>query len=187
MNRQLPPDPADDVMVDRSEEPAAASIDRAVHALAARATLGLSPAALAAAWSDWALHLATSPGKRADLAEKAIRDVLRYQAFLLGGAATAAAGEDRRFRDEGALDDLGIGRDEVRRREDVEDLAGGEGDDLLVAPGDAVEAGGRWLHHSCWRRKASRQRLNGGFDQPSSRKRRSSPAAAVAAPPSRKA
>ncbi len=35
--------------------------DRSLHATAARFTLGLSPAALAAAYVDWATHLAGSP------------------------------------------------------------------------------------------------------------------------------
>ncbi len=46
-------------------------LDRSVHALAARFTLGLSPSALASAYSDWALHFATAPGKQFQLNEKA--------------------------------------------------------------------------------------------------------------------
>ncbi len=49
-------------------EAAALILDRSLHALAARATLGLSPAALLAAWGDWEVHLASSPGKQAELA-----------------------------------------------------------------------------------------------------------------------
>lgn len=48
-------------------------IDRAAHAAMARGTMGLSPAALWNAWSDWALHLAASPGKRLHLMEQAMR------------------------------------------------------------------------------------------------------------------
>jgi hypothetical protein len=40
--------------------------DRLARAQAARATLGISPAALALAFGDWALHLAASPGKLVD-------------------------------------------------------------------------------------------------------------------------
>jgi len=63
--------------------------DRLVHAYAARATAGLSPAALALAFGDWAMHLAAAPGKHAELARKAGRKWLRYANFVgraaLGG------------------------------------------------------------------------------------------------------
>ncbi|MCC7081228.1 MAG: polyhydroxyalkanoic acid synthase [Burkholderiales bacterium] len=45
--------------------------DRALHALLARLTQGLSPAAIAGAWADWAVHLAFSPGEQMELAAKA--------------------------------------------------------------------------------------------------------------------
>ncbi len=48
-------------------------VDRSLHAAAARFTAGLSPAALAAAYMDWAMHLAVSPGKQMQLADKAVR------------------------------------------------------------------------------------------------------------------
>src|SRR5579872_1768597 len=53
------------------------SFDRSLRALLAPATGGLSPAALMLAFADWALHLAVSPGRRAELAEAACRDALR--------------------------------------------------------------------------------------------------------------
>ena len=56
--------------------------DRVAHAYAARATGGLSPIAVALAFSDWALHLAAAPGKQADLARKSMRKWLRYANFL---------------------------------------------------------------------------------------------------------
>jgi len=63
--------------------------DRMVHAYAARATAGLSPAALALAFGDWAMHLAAAPGKHTELARKAARKWLRYVNYLgraaLGG------------------------------------------------------------------------------------------------------
>ena len=42
----------------------AETLDRGVHAGIARLTFGLSPAALAGAYLDWAAHLAFSPGKQ---------------------------------------------------------------------------------------------------------------------------
>ena len=56
--------------------------DRVAHAYAARATGGLSPIAVALAFSDWLLHLAAAPGKQAELARKAMRKGLRYADFL---------------------------------------------------------------------------------------------------------
>ena len=56
--------------------------DRVAHAYAARATAGLSPAAVALAFGDWALHLAAAPGKQAELARKSMRKWLRYANFL---------------------------------------------------------------------------------------------------------
>jgi polyhydroxyalkanoate synthase len=52
--------------------------DRLTRAHAARATFGISPAALALAFGDWALHLAASPGKLVELQRKAARKLLRY-------------------------------------------------------------------------------------------------------------
>ncbi|MCP5374463.1 MAG: poly-beta-hydroxybutyrate polymerase N-terminal domain-containing protein, partial [Hyphomicrobiales bacterium] len=54
------------------------AIDRQIHAAIARLTFGLSPASLALAYGDWALHMAASPGKRAKLAQKALRKALRF-------------------------------------------------------------------------------------------------------------
>jgi hypothetical protein len=52
-------------------------IDRSLHAATARFTAGLSPAALAEAYIDWATHLASSPGKRMQLLEKATKKAVR--------------------------------------------------------------------------------------------------------------
>ena len=56
--------------------------DRSVHAALARFTLGLSPAALTAAYFDWAVHLAASPGKRMQLLDKAARKSLRFTNYM---------------------------------------------------------------------------------------------------------
>ena len=54
-------------------------LDRVTHASLAKATLGLSPASLIGAYLDWAAHLASSPGKRMRLMDKAWRKQLRLQ------------------------------------------------------------------------------------------------------------
>jgi polyhydroxyalkanoate synthase len=46
------------------------NFDRLIHANLARATMGISPAGLALAYFDWAVHLASSPAKMGRLAEK---------------------------------------------------------------------------------------------------------------------
>lgn len=81
-------------------------LDRALKARMARVTKGLSPAALAGAYLDWIVHLATSPGKQIELSENAYRKWLR----LSRHAATCAVNsndtapcieplpQDRRFR-----------------------------------------------------------------------------------------
>jgi poly[(R)-3-hydroxyalkanoate] polymerase subunit PhaC len=59
------------------------SIDRLLHATVGRATFGLSPAALALAYADWAVHLASSPGKQAHLVEKAVRKAVRFGLYAM--------------------------------------------------------------------------------------------------------
>jgi polyhydroxyalkanoate synthase len=56
--------------------------DRALHALLARVTGGLSPAAIGAAYLDWAVHLLASPGKQAELGQKAARKMSRLSTYL---------------------------------------------------------------------------------------------------------
>jgi polyhydroxyalkanoate synthase len=83
--------------------------DRSIHAAAARFTMGLSPAALAEACSDWATHLAFSPGKRFHLVDKANRKALRFANYAYryaveqGGAQPCIEPlhQDRRFVDDG--------------------------------------------------------------------------------------
>ena len=65
-------------------------LDRSVHATAARFTAGLSPSGLAAAYGDWAVHLATAPGKQAQLIEKAAKKAVR----LVNYAGHCAARQD---------------------------------------------------------------------------------------------
>ena len=58
------------------------SVDQAVHAALARITGGLSPAVLAEAYLDWAIHLAISPGKQAELLAKSVRKWTRLVNYL---------------------------------------------------------------------------------------------------------
>ncbi len=95
--------------VDRQESPDFADeIDRSLHAGLARFTAGLSPASLAAAYFDWAAHLAAAPGKRLKLAEQAVQKALRLVDYscrcaLSPGSANACVDpppQDRRFVEE---------------------------------------------------------------------------------------
>lgn len=80
-------------------------IDRSLHATLARFTAGISPAALAGAYLDWAAHLATSPGKQLNLLDKAFRKAVRLanyagRCMLQGGSAEPCIEplpQDRRF------------------------------------------------------------------------------------------
>jgi polyhydroxyalkanoate synthase len=57
-------------------------LDMGLSAQVARLTRGLSPIALAEAWSDWAMHLALSPGKQVQLAVKGGHKVQRLASFM---------------------------------------------------------------------------------------------------------
>ncbi|WP_158967175.1 PHA/PHB synthase family protein [Chachezhania sediminis] len=89
-------------------EEAAEVLDRSLRAAIAQVTLGLSPAALLDAWEDWAIHLASAPGKRTELMAKGLRKTLRLANYAMTCAQTAGQAEpciaplaqDRRFRDE---------------------------------------------------------------------------------------
>lgn len=80
-------------------------IDRVLHAWAAHATLGLSPAAIAEAYADWATHLFFSPGKQLELAVKAGRKGSRFAEYVARAAVAGGKVEpcitplpqDRRF------------------------------------------------------------------------------------------
>jgi polyhydroxyalkanoate synthase subunit PhaC len=80
--------------------------DRSLHAAAARFTGGLSPAALAQAYWDWATHLAHAPGKRIQLVDKAARKAIRFGNYAYRCAVEGAGAQpcieplpqDHRFR-----------------------------------------------------------------------------------------
>ncbi|TCP61668.1 polyhydroxyalkanoate synthase [Rhodovulum bhavnagarense] len=77
------------------------TLDRTGRAMTARMTGGSSPHAAAAAWTDWALHLARAPGRQLELAEHAMRSWARLAAYAAAGATQNAPfmprPEDHRF------------------------------------------------------------------------------------------
>jgi polyhydroxyalkanoate synthase len=82
-------------------------LDRSLRAGLGRLTGGLSPAALGAAYLDWAVHLAVSPGRRLELANLAMSGLIENATFAaqcaLGQQADPCAGscalpQDSRFR-----------------------------------------------------------------------------------------
>lgn len=75
------------------------TLDRMSHASVAKATSGLSPSVLGEAWTDWATHLATSPGKRLQLMEQAVKNAQALWMTSLG-CRTADAQPDARFASE---------------------------------------------------------------------------------------
>ncbi|TNJ40786.1 alpha/beta hydrolase [Phaeobacter sp. B1627] len=66
------------------------ALDKGLKAAIAKSTAGLSPIALAAACSDWALHLASAPGKQLQLLEKAAKKSAKLASY----AATCASHPD---------------------------------------------------------------------------------------------
>lgn len=84
------------------------NMDKSLHAAMSKLTAGLSPSALMAAYADWAVHLASSPGKQSHLIEKAARKSLRLAGFI--GESTEQKGPndlcieplpfDKRFSDD---------------------------------------------------------------------------------------
>jgi polyhydroxyalkanoate synthase len=86
-----------------SGETAVRELDRALYAQIAWWTQGLSPASLAAAATDWLVHLAGSPDKQRELVIKAQRKLLRLAASAAasadqnGAPCIAPLPQDRRF------------------------------------------------------------------------------------------
>jgi polyhydroxyalkanoate synthase len=62
-----------------------AALDRGAMATLARATAGVSPHAVADAWSDWAMHLARAPGRQLELVERAQANWLSLARFAWAG------------------------------------------------------------------------------------------------------
>lgn len=78
-----------------AQQQAASVLDDQMRAYLSRATMGLSPIALGMAAADWAMHLASAPGKQMTLAQRALQ--LSQQAAQ---ASLQPGGEkDARFKD----------------------------------------------------------------------------------------
>lgn len=65
------------------------NLDRAMQAALGRVTGGISPHSVFQAWTDWTLHLARSPGRQLELAERAQSNALNLAAY----AATVMTGQ----------------------------------------------------------------------------------------------
>ena len=61
-----------------TQQPETYQADRALHALAARLTSGISPVALSLAFIDWASHLAAAPQRRMEIAQEGMRDAAGF-------------------------------------------------------------------------------------------------------------
>jgi polyhydroxyalkanoate synthase subunit PhaC len=82
------PDPFDGV---------AQTLDHAARAAVSQMTSGLSPVTIAQSFSDWALHMAISPGRQVQLAGMAARQTLQLLDYLTHGET--AVPQDHRFAD----------------------------------------------------------------------------------------
>jgi polyhydroxyalkanoate synthase subunit PhaC len=84
--RSLPAPPPPCMLDCDDRDPSAAfaeTYDRFFHANLARATSGLSPAALMKAYFDWCIHLAMAPGKQMQLVYKAQTKWMRFSNYAL--------------------------------------------------------------------------------------------------------
>ena len=82
------------------------TLDRLSRSLLARSTQGISPYAVAETWADWAIHLASAPGKRIELFQQAAIAMARFGLWLPSAAAgtrrdplVEPAASDKRFSD----------------------------------------------------------------------------------------
>lgn len=89
--KPLPP-AAYDANVDRppSYEFQFEQFDRLIRSATAKATLGLSPHAMGAAWFDWGLHLAQAPGRQLDLLTAAAVFQTRLAHYFVAHSAGSA-------------------------------------------------------------------------------------------------
>lgn len=81
------------------------NIDRVVNVMLSKWTQGMSPTTIAGAYANWWVHLAMAPGKRIQLADKAMRQVARlalYNANAANGQCEPCIDplpQDKRFAD----------------------------------------------------------------------------------------
>ncbi len=88
--------------------PCGDDFDRQLRAQIGQMTSGLAPTAFTAAWSDWAMHIAQAPARRAEIRRQALlraQDTWAFALRALGGQALAPAegfegAPDRRFSGE---------------------------------------------------------------------------------------
>src|SRR6266404_1529498 len=73
---KLPEPPASKIRPSREAD--AYQADRALHALAARFTGGISPVALSLAYIDWAWHLAAAPQRQMEISQDALRSASQF-------------------------------------------------------------------------------------------------------------
>ena len=93
---------------DQSENTILQSHDKALRAIASHYTAGVSPIAMTSAYADWALHLATAPGKQLELFEKSIKKAVRltthfsclYTAKETAAPCICPLPQDKRFMGE---------------------------------------------------------------------------------------
>ena len=63
--------------------------DRALHAMLARRSGGISPAALLLAYTDWLSHLASAPQRQTEISQETLVEVKRF--FGLNGSKCMSA------------------------------------------------------------------------------------------------
>ncbi len=129
--------------------------DRLLHATMGKWTGGLSPAALSSAWLDWAMHLAISPSKQAEIVEMGVRQWERLGHLLMHAQdgtcehCIEPLPQDPRFRDPAwdqwpysrGLPELPAGPAvavDLHARRARRDPAPRAGDGLHHAPGDGL-------------------------------------------------
>jgi len=105
--KPLPKEPEREIAEAISFPVSSATIDRFVHAALGRMTMSVSPAALMLAYLDWLVHLTIAPGKRSELAQKALRKAVRFAVYAARATVQPDTPptieplpQDRRFRGE---------------------------------------------------------------------------------------
>ncbi len=90
--------------VDQDQPSDAYALDHMLHAMLAKFTGGLSPAALGMAHIDWATHLLASPSKQSQLWQSGLNNALRLTHYAaqaaVGQANTPLVAPDARFASE---------------------------------------------------------------------------------------